>query len=177
MEPDTPRRLSTGVPGLDEVLHGGLVPHRACLVRGSAGTGKTTLGFHFLLAGAAEGERGLFISLGEPEAQVRANARSFGFHLDGIPVLDLSPTSDFFARVQTYDIFTPADVEREPTTRKIVERVEALKPRRVVVDAMTQLRYLATDAFQFRKQVLSFSSCSPRPTGWPGARPRGWASA
>ena len=79
-----------------------------------------------------------------------------GFDLTNIHFLDLTPTSEFFTEVQTYDIFTPAEVEREPTTAKIMETVRALKPTRVFADAMTQFRYLATDAFQFRKQVLSF---------------------
>jgi circadian clock protein KaiC len=155
-ETEPPARLSTGVPGLDEVLYGGLLPGKAYLVRGAPGTGKTTLGLHFLTAGAAKGERTLLITLGEPEAQVRANARAVGLNLDGIPLLDLSPSPEFFAKVQTYDIFSPAEVEREPTTRLLLEKVEAVKPQRVFLDAMTQFRYLSTDTFQFRKQALSF---------------------
>lgn len=150
------KRVSTGITGLDEVLHGGLIPGRAYLVRGGPGTGKTTLGLHFLTAGAANGEKVLFITLGEPEAVLRKNAEAMGFDLSGVSFLDLSPTPEFFAQVETYDIFSPAEVEREPTTRKIVEQVEKLNPSRVFIDAMTQFRYLATDPFQYRKQVLSF---------------------
>lgn len=52
-------RLSTGIAGLDEVLRGGLIPGQAYLLRGGPGTGKTTLGLHFLAAGAAKGEKTL----------------------------------------------------------------------------------------------------------------------
>lgn len=149
-------RLSSGVPGLDEVLHGGLIPQQAYLVRGGPGVGKTTLGLKFLAAGVAQGEQALFIVLGEAEEQVRANGDRLGFDTQAITFLDLSPSSDFFTEVETYDIFSPAEVEREPTTQKIVERVNQLQPKRVFIDAMTQFRYLATDVFQFRKQVLSF---------------------
>ena len=149
-------RLSTGIPGLDEVMYGGLVPGKAYLVRGGPGTGKTTLGLHFLATGVANGEKTLFITLGEPVEQIRKNAATLGFEPDDIAFLDLSPTSEFFTQVQTYDIFSPAEVEREPTTQKIIEQVETIKPQRIFMDAMTQLRYLSTDAFQFRKQVLSF---------------------
>jgi len=149
-------RLSTGVDGLDEVLQGGFIPGRAYLVRGGPGMGKTTLGLHFLTAGAANGEKVLFITLGEPEALLRKNAEAMGFDLNGVSFLDLSPTPEFFAQVETYDIFSPAEVEREPTTRRIIEEVEKLQPSRVFIDAMTQFRYLATDPFQYRKQVLSF---------------------
>ena len=149
-------RLSVGISGLDEVIGGGLIPQRSYLVRGGAGTGKTTLGWHFLTAGVQKGEKPLFITLGEPEAQLRANAETLGFDIESIAFLDLSPTSEFFTEVQTYDIFSASEVEREPTTQKIIEQVRAVKPQRVFLDAITQFRYLAADEFQFRKQVLSF---------------------
>ena len=149
-------RLSSGVLGLDEVLEGGLISQQAYLVRGGPGVGKTTLGLSFLLAGAALDEPTLFISLGESEDQLRANAKRLGFDTEGIAFLDLSPSSSFFAEVETYDIFSPAEVEREPITQRIVEQVQKVQPRRVFIDAMTQFRYLSSDVFQFRKQVLSF---------------------
>ncbi len=149
-------RLSSGVSGLDEVLHGGLIPGRAYLVRGGPGAGKTTLGLHFLAAGAAAGENVLFITLGEPVEQVRRNAERLGFDLTAIHFLDLTPSSEFFTEVESYDIFSPAEVERVPLTEKIVQAVETHQPRRVFLDAMTQFRYLASDPYQFRQQVLSF---------------------
>lgn len=149
-------RLSTGIAGLDEILHAGLIPGRAYLVRGGPGTGKTTLGLHFLTAGQSSHEKPLFITLGETEEQIRRNAETVGFDLEGITFLDLSPSSTFFTEVQSYDIFSPAEVEREPVTQKILEQVEALKPQRVFLDAMTQFRYLSADTFQFRRQSLSF---------------------
>src|SRR6266487_3148722 len=155
-EPETTQRLSTGIAGLDEVLHGGLLPHRSYLVRGTAGTGKTTLGLHFLAAGAAHGEKSLLITLGTPEARIRLDAETFGFDLTGIPIIDLTPAPDFFAKAKTYDIFSPADVEREPITQKITEQIEKDKPQRVFVDAITQFRYLASDPQQFHRQVLAF---------------------
>ncbi len=148
-------RLSTGVAGLDEILQGGFIPGRAYLVRGGPGVGKTILGLHFL-TGGEEDDQGLFITFGEPAEQIQANAEIQGFDCRSLVFLDLSPDSTFFSEVQTYDIFSPAEVEREPTTRKLTEQIQALQPRRVFLDAMTQFRYLAGDAFQFRKQALSF---------------------
>lgn len=92
-------RLNTGVSGLDEILHGGLVPGRAYLVRGGSGTGKTTLGLHFFNASVANGEKTLFITLGEPAEQIRKNAEALDFDPNSIVFLDLSPTSQFFAEV------------------------------------------------------------------------------
>jgi circadian clock protein KaiC len=156
MTEDLSMRLSTGITGLDEILGGGLIPARAYLLRGGPGTGKTTVGLHFLTSGDPRVEKPLFITMGETEEQIRKNAEAVGFDLEGVTFLDLSPSSAFFSEVQSYDIFAPAEVEREPTTQQITAQVESLKPQRVFLDAMTQFRYLASDAFQFRKQALSF---------------------
>jgi circadian clock protein KaiC len=150
-------RVSTGVPGLNEILNGGLVARRVYLARGGPGTGKSTLGLHFLTNGAVAAERVLFITLGEPEEQIRKNAQSIGLGLAGVSILDLTPSSSFFTDSQSYDIFSPAEVERGPTTEKIKEEVQKIRPSRVFVDSATQFRYLTTDAFQFRKQMLALS--------------------
>ncbi|MBF2015033.1 MAG: AAA family ATPase [Rivularia sp. T60_A2020_040] len=149
-------RFSTGIVGFDEILQGGLIPKRAYLARGGPGCGKTILGLHFLAAGIAKGEASLYITLGEPAAQIKTNGAILGFDTEAINFLDLSPGADFFTQIQTYDIFSAAEVEREPTTQRIIEAVQSLKPVRVLIDSMTHFRYLCTDDFQFRKQVLSF---------------------
>lgn len=151
----TNNRLSTGIEGLDEILFGGLIPGRAYLISGGPGTGKSTLGLHFLTAGS-EKEKSLFISLEESESKIRTNAQPRNFNLEKIEFLDLSPTSEFFLESKTYDIFSPAEVEREPITKKIMDTVEAINPTRVFIDPMTQFRYLSSDVYQYRKQVLSF---------------------
>ncbi len=151
-----PRRISTGVAGFDEVLHGGLIPCRTYLLTGPPGGGKTTLGWHFLTAGVAAGERALFVTFGEPQRELCVNAKQSGFNTDGVEFCDLSPSSDLFEKIQSYDIFSAAEVELEPTTRSIIEAVERVKPNRVFIDSMTALRYLAKDGPDFRRQTLSF---------------------
>ena len=156
MENNSLQRASFGVEGLDEVLYGGLLIEQAYLIKGMPGTGKTILGLHFLCTGAAAQEPVLFITLAESEHNLRRNAELLGFNLDRVTILDLSPSSDYFAQERSYDIFSPADVERGPITQKILEQFQQLRPKRVFVDSMTQFRYLATDQVQFHKQVLSF---------------------
>ena len=51
------KRISTGVPGLDEILFGGLISNQTYLVKGQPGSGKNTLGLHFLGAGISQEER------------------------------------------------------------------------------------------------------------------------
>ncbi|MBX3192772.1 MAG: AAA family ATPase [Labilithrix sp.] len=147
-------RLSTGVSGLDEVLRGGVLPGRTYLVRGGPGTGKTMLGLHFLTTGARLGERTLFITVEEPTEQIRRDAGVLGFDLSGVRFVDLTPGSEVFTR-PPYDLFNPAEVEREPIAQRIVREIDAIRPDRVFLEAMTQFRYLAPDPFQYHKQVLS----------------------
>ncbi len=153
---DHAERLSTGVEGLDYILLGGLIQGGAYLVRGGPGTGKTTLGLHYLAAGVEAGQNALFVTLGEPVESIKKNARSMKVKVDELTFLDLSPTPEFFAEIESYDIFSPAEVEREPTTARIVDVVHQVQPKRVFIDSMAQFRYLSIDVFQYRKQVLSF---------------------
>ena len=149
-------RASTGIVGLDEILSGGLIPERSYMVRGPAGSGKTILSFHFLQAGIDAGETGLFINLEEDIEDLKANAAALGFDTDAIDFLDLSPSADAFTNDQSYEVFSPEEVEREPLTDRIVEGVTEAEPDRVVVDPLTQLRFLLSGDYQFRKQVVGF---------------------
>ncbi|MFB6251311.1 MAG: ATPase domain-containing protein [Halobellus sp.] len=149
-------RISTGVPGLNEILHGGLIPQRSYLVRGDPGTGKSILGLHYLTEGLAAGGTALFINLEEQTADIKQNAATLGFDLDGIEFLDLSPKSDFFTGDQGYDVFEASAVERDPIIEAISERVASVEPDRVFVDPISQFRELSSDDFQFRKHALSF---------------------
>ena len=149
-------RTSTGIEGLDEILNGGFLSGRSYLVRGGPGTGKTTLGLHFLVCGVQNGENALFITLEEPADKIREDGNRLGFNLEGIHFLDLSPSSEFFAQSESYDLFSPAEIEREPITKQIVETITRIKPSRIFLDPLTQFRYLSSNLFLFRKQALSF---------------------
>jgi len=149
-------RLSTGVSGLDDICGGGLISEQSYLLRGGPGTGKSTLGLHFLVCGVAAGEKSLYITFEESEARIRKNAARRGFDLHGIEFLDISPNSNFFSVEEPYDIFSAAEVDRQPIISRITETIKQLKPVRAVLDPITQLRFLTSDPFQFRKQVLSF---------------------
>ncbi len=76
MTSDTPfkDKAATGVAGLDEILCGGLSVGNVFLLEGEPGAGKTTIALKFLMTGAAAGERGLYITLSETAAELRAGA-------------------------------------------------------------------------------------------------------
>ena len=81
--------VKTGVPGLDDVLPGGLPANRLYLVEGMPGTGKTTLALQFLLEGSRSGERGLYVTLSETKEELLQVAESHGWSLDGIDLYEL----------------------------------------------------------------------------------------
>lgn len=91
-------RVPSGVPGLDVLIGGGFPRHRAVLVCGDIGTGKTTFGLQFLMAGARRGEAGVIVTIDEKPQHLRDDARRFGWDLDGaadrkrVTVLDASPS-------------------------------------------------------------------------------------
>lgn len=151
-------RITTGIAGLDEVLHGGLIPERAYLVRGTPGAGKTLLGLHFLTEGISRGETclRLFISFNQAEMKLRVNAEAMGYNLQHVNFLDLTPPANIFREQKAFQFFSAAEEERGPFTQQIIETMERLHPKRVVVDSITQLRYLNPDLLQFRREILSF---------------------
>jgi circadian clock protein KaiC len=150
------QRLSTGITGLDVILGGGYESGCSYLVSGRAGTGKTILGLHFLMAGIKNNETTLIISLQETEPQLRTRAARIGLDISKVHILDLSPPQEFFSEAAGYDIFSPAEVERGPTSRRVIESLESLKPTRIFIDPIQHFRYLSIDQFHFRKQILSF---------------------
>lgn len=152
-----PPRLTSGIEGLDQVLGGGFVVGHSYLVVGKAGTGKTVFGLQWLREGLRQGEHGLYVTLAESAREIKDNAASFGWSLDGMALADLSPArDDSMLDEGEYRVFSPSEVENEPAWSAIAREIERQRPKRVVIDSLTQLRYLSNDAYQFRKQVVKF---------------------
>jgi circadian clock protein KaiC len=149
-------RMPTGIPGLDEAVHGGLITQNSYLIVGGPGTGKTILSFQWLLEGVRRGESALYITLAEPGGKIERNVRSFGWGLEGIEMVDLTPgVATSGSPEAEYQVFHPSEVERTPVWQGIYDAVEKHRPTRLVIDSITQLRYLSTDEYQFRKQMLA----------------------
>jgi circadian clock protein KaiC len=146
-------RLSTGIDGLDTILDGGLIKRQNVVVRGPPGAGKTIFGLHFLAAGADE-EDSLYINLGEPTEYVQRTADHFGLNSDTLQFLDLSPDEEEFTEEGTYTLFSSAEAEQPSLVSEVRETVEELQPDRVLIDPITEFRFLTTDDHQFRSQIL-----------------------
>ncbi len=84
-------RISIGVPGLDRMMGGGLVPGRPYLLTGGPGTGKTLLGLTFLLEGLRRGEEVLLVAVDEPPVEILENLRSTGWDVSKVQTLDANP--------------------------------------------------------------------------------------
>lgn len=145
--------VRTGVPGLDAILLGGLVREHLYLVEGTPGSGKTTLALQFLLEGLRSGERCLYITLSETGRELAAAARSHGWSLEDLTILDIIPLEA--DPDQQQGIVHPSEVELDHTVGLMLDKIRELRPDRLVIDAITELRLLAQDPLSYRRQVLT----------------------
>ncbi|HTT16132.1 MAG TPA: ATPase domain-containing protein [Thermoplasmata archaeon] len=157
-------RASTGVPGLDRMLGGGVIPGRPYLVTGGNGAGKTLLALSFLLEGLRLGEEVLLVAADEPPSEIVENVRSFGWDLSPVQTLDANPGGRGFKRTAAVqEIRTMTDMKTmraltDETVRggadiegitiqsihlKLRQQMADRPFRRVVVDSMTSIRRYA----------------------------------
>lgn len=148
-------RLATGVDGLDDILSGGLPSGQMYLLEGDPGTGKTTLAMQFVKAGTARGERALYITLSEPASELQGSALSHGWDLESIPIAEFVPEEASFSADQQYTVFHPSEVELATTIQRLTKKIEAVNPDRLVIDSLSELRLLASDAMRYRRQLLA----------------------
>jgi circadian clock protein KaiC len=151
----TIQRSSTGVPGLDDVLHGGFIAGRFYLIDGNPGAGKTTLALQFLLEGARVGERCLYVTLSETKDELLSGADSHGWSLDGIDIVELTSEGRDAGGDDELTMYHPSEVELTETTNKVLELVERTQPKRMVFDSLSELRLLAQGSLRYRRQILA----------------------
>src|SRR3954454_20841105 len=133
-------RCPSGVEGLDEVLAGGLPRECFYLVQGDPGSGKTTLALQFLLEGIRRGERVFYITLSETKNELVKVARSHGWTLDGIPLLELSAIEMLLRPDKQTTVFRSSEVELNQVTELLLKEMERTRPVRVVFDSLSEFR-------------------------------------
>lgn len=149
------RFVKTGIPELDDVLGGGLTANRLYLLHGTPGSGKTTLSLQFLIEGVRQGETVLYVTLSETRREIEAVADSHGITLKGIEVHELIAEEAALDPENQYTMFQPSEIELSVTTKEILETVERIRPTRVVIDSLSEIKLLAQSALRFRRQVLA----------------------
>lgn len=149
-------KARVGVPGLDDILAGGLSPGHVYLLEGSPGTGKTTIALKFLLEGAARDEQGLYITLSETDDELRDGARSHGWTIDGnIEVFELVPPESLLDPDKQQSLLYSSDLELGETTKMIFDAIARVKPKRIVLDSLSEIRLLAQNSLRYRRQILA----------------------
>ena len=122
-------RIPSGIPGLDEMIEGGFPFPSVVLVSGTAGTGKTTFALKFLCEGAANGEKGLYITtLSEPTQWMLRFASQFDFM-----------EQDYFGReIEYMDLGARMrDMDSSKILEAIEEKIAEVLPQRIVIDPVT----------------------------------------
>lgn len=151
------QKVTTGVPGLDSVLKGGLIADKVYLVQGKPGTGKTTMGLQFLLEGVKRGEKCLLISVFESRDAIRQAAASFGWSLDGIEIYEVT-SAQLSQELVEQSVFYSADLELTERTQTIFEIIDKVGPDRFVFDSMAEIRMIADTALRYRRQMFALNN-------------------
>lgn len=146
----------TGVPGLDEILGGGLPRNHLFLLQGRPGTGKTTLALQFLLEGTRRGEKSLYITFSETKLELEAVAHSHGWDLSAVSILELSAIRAAVGQAPQTTLFHPSEIELSKTIEVVLAKIIEVQPDRIVFDSVSELRLLADSSLRYRRQMLSF---------------------
>jgi circadian clock protein KaiC len=148
-------RLDTGTSGLNDLLLGGLPPGQMYLLEGDPGTGKTTLAMQFIRTGVARGESALYITLSEPRSELEASMRSHGWDPAEIPVAEFTPEEASLSPHEQYTVFHPSEIELANTIERLTAVIDEMKPLRLVIDSLSELRLLSGDVMRYRRQLLA----------------------
>lgn len=138
-------RQPTGVPGLDEMIGGGIITGDAVLLTGPAGSGKSTVATQFIVAGLSKGETGVIAVFEEyPEEYIaRASARN--------------PEIGKMAKAGKLEIIylRPLDLSVDEALFSILEAVERLGAKRVVIDSLSGFEVALAPTFRedFRESL------------------------
>jgi len=147
-------RCPSGIEGLDDILDGGLPEDCFYLVQGDPGSGKTTLALQFLLEGVRRGESVFYITLSETKEELLKVARSHGWSLEGIPLLELSAVESLLRTDAQTAVFHPSEVELNKVTELLMDKVRKTKPTRVVFDSLSEFRLIAEAPLRYRRELL-----------------------
>lgn len=147
-------RTPTGVPGLDQILSGGLPKNQIYLVQGDPGAGKTTFALQFLLEGLRANQPALYVTFSESRRELEEVAASHDWDIAKMAMFDLSATESLFRLEAQNTVFHSSEIELTETTQALLRVIEESNPVRLAIDSVSELRLLAGSDLRFRRQLL-----------------------
>jgi len=145
-ERQTPRgRASTGVPGLDAMMGGGIPTGDSVLVAGPSGSGKSVLATQFIAEGGKQGEPGVLVVFEEHPKEYLFRAEGLGFGLT--KMVEAGTLEALYLR--------PLDLSPDETLYEIRQAVERVGAKRVVIDSMSGFELALAPTFRadFRESL------------------------
>ncbi len=139
------RRLSSGIPELDEMMGGGIPEGDSLLVAGSSGTGKSLLGTKFIVEGIRQGEPGIVAMFEERPEEYADRAASFGLDL-------VTPQQEGTLKLL---YIRPLDLSVDETVREIIDAVQEMGVKRLVIDSLAGFEMALAPGFRtdFRESL------------------------
>jgi circadian clock protein KaiC len=123
--------------------------------------GKTTLALQFLLDGLRRGEKCLYVTLSETRQELDVVAQSHGWTLEGMNIIELSQVETSLTSKSQNTLFQPAEVELNNLSQLLMDEFQRIRPVRMVLDSLSEMRLLAQNPLRYRRQVLRFKQvCS-----------------
>ncbi len=163
------KRVLTYIPGLDEILNGGIPERNVVLISGGPGTGKTIMSQQFLWNGLQQGEAGIYVALEEHPVQIRQNMLQFGWNVKPFEEKGLFALIDAFTagigRAREYEKYVVVDLnDLRELIDVLSQAVRDVNAKRVVIDSVTSLYInkpaLARGIILQLKRVLAGLGCT-----------------
>jgi KaiC/GvpD/RAD55 family RecA-like ATPase len=131
-------RVSTGIRGLDPLLEGGFPKGSTILVTGTPGSAKSTFGLQFLVAGALQGEKGIYISLEEePEGLIQQSEQL------GLEMSKLIADHKIWLFKMEINLVQGEEAIRKILDPDLLEKIKHFGAKRLVVDSLTLALHLS----------------------------------
>ncbi len=146
MQGNIMRKIQSGIPGLDKMLHGGFIEGRPYLVIGGPGAGKSIFTMQFLMVAINRGENALYVTLEEPFNEIRQNMATFGWDTSKVRILDASPEG----REKDME-----DYSLDYLATELAHELDTKRHKRVAFDSTTTLRMLDQSDYMARRRILS----------------------
>ncbi len=139
-------RVMTGIPGLENILNGGIPRNQVVLISGTSGVGKTIMCSQFIYTGATKyNENGVYLSFEEPEDMLKENSRSFGWDFDRLE------KQGKFSFIH-YDPYNVEDV-----FNVLESTIKEVNAKRLAIDSISALGLYVRDVTELRRMIFNLS--------------------